>query len=279
MVAHPPSRSLSRIEARIILGLEEEGRTELSLDDIETRASVGRPFARTLAHRLARKGWLQRLGGGRYLVNPSRHGPDSIADTDPFRVGSRLVKPYYFGYATAAELWGLLPQAGPVYYLVSTRRTSVAVPHAAQFRLVRVSPARFFGVTTVRRRGQSIRVSDRERTVLDCLDRPELSGGLGGAVAVLSSAKPHLAWGRLLRYVKRTGNRSLANRLGYLAERVRRSVRPPPAWIRQMLPGPGDPYVPLGLPGGHARRGTYDPRWHLIRNVADRELFSEAEVE
>ena len=166
------TRSLSRTEARVVLSLEEEGREDLSLQEIRRRARISPGFARKVAHDLVQKGWLQRVGRGRYLLNPSRHGPDAIPDTDPLRVGSRITTPYYFGYATAAELLGLLPQASRVYYVVSPKRGGTIPARFARFRRVTVRPARFFGSEQITRRGQVLFVSDAERTVLDCLSRP-----------------------------------------------------------------------------------------------------------
>jgi predicted transcriptional regulator of viral defense system len=270
-------RSLSATEARVVLSLEAEGEAELSLDAIETRAGVRRGFARKLAHDLVRKGWIQRVGRGRYLLNPSRHGPEAIPDTDPLRAGSHIVRPYYFGYASAAELWGFLLQAGRVYYLATPVRTSVRLTHPAQFRFVKVRPDRFFGVQEVRRRGETLRVSDPERTVIDCVDRPELSGGLGGAAQVIARAKPRLVWARLSDYLERMDNRSLTLRVGFLAELVRPSVPVPRTWGKRWQARPGEPWVPLGPPRTFGRRGPHDRRWHIVRNVPDRILFSEVE--
>jgi predicted transcriptional regulator of viral defense system len=272
------ARSLSPTEAKIILSLEAEGSEVLSLENLRHRAGVAPGFARKLAHDLVRKGWLQRVRGGQYLLNPSRFGPEALPDSDPLRMGSHVVSPYYFGYATAAELWGLLPQAGRVYYLVTTApRVSVPV-RPAQYRLVRVTPARFFGVRALRRRGVSIQVSDPERTVLDCLDRPELSGGIPGAAQVLASAKPQLDWPRLSRYLRRLGNRSLALRIGYLSEIVRPDVPPSPDWIEEHRARPGEPFVPLGPIREFPRRGPRDARWHVIQNVPRRALLGEVEI-
>jgi predicted transcriptional regulator of viral defense system len=275
------ARSLSGVEARVVLSLEERGREELSLDAIQEFARVRRGFARKLAHELVGKGWLQRVGRGRYLLNPSGYGPDAGPETDPLRVGSHLVQPYYFGFATAAELWGLLLQPGRTYYLVTPTRTTVHVAGPARFRIVRVAPRRFFGSAGLQRRGLTLAVSDPERTVLDCLARPEFSGGMAGATQVLARAKPRLSWTRLGSHLARLGQRSLGLRLGFLAERVRPSILPPSRWTSRLLPRPEDPWVPLGPPRTYGRTGPREARWHLILNVPERELlelFAEAET-
>lgn len=259
----------------MVLSLEAEGENELSLDTIEVRAGVRRGFARKIAHDLVRKGWIQRLGRGRYLLNPSAHGPEAVPDTDPLRVGSHIVRPYYFGYASAAELWGFLLQAGRVYYIVTSVRTSVRLTHPAQFRFVRIRADRFFGTQEIRRRGETLRVSDPERTVIDCVDRPELSGGVGGVVQIIARAKPRLSWNRLAQYLRRMGNRSLTLRVGFLAERVLPSVPTPRDWHERWRVRADEPWVPLGPPRTFGRSGGHQARWHVIENVPDRVLFSE----
>lgn len=272
------ARSLSAVEARIILPLEEQGRDETSLEEIRRLGRVGPGYARKLAHDLAAKGWLQRLGRGRYLVNPSAYGPDVVSETDPLRIGSRLVHPYYFGYATAAELQGFLLQPGRVYYLASTARASLRTLRTAQFRVVHVDPGRFFGSTELRRRGELLSVSDPERTVLDCIDRPELAGGMTGAAQILARAKRQLSWARLDRYLRRLANRSLAVRVGFLAETIRPAVAPPRSFLTRWLPRGQEPWVPLGPPRTFGRRGVRDSRWRLVRNVPDPVLFAETET-
>jgi len=272
------SRSLSKTEAKVVLSLEAEARDLVTLQEIRERADVSPGFARKLAHDLVRRGWLQRVRRGTYLLNPSRHGPDALPDLDPLRVGSRMLTPYYFGYATAAELEGLFPQASRVYYLVTTSRWVPGKAPGGLFHVVRVNPTRFFGTQLLRRRGETLTVSNPERTVLDCLNRPEFSGGMAGVAQIFALAKPRIRWSRLGSYLERFGNRSLAQRAGYLAERVRPSIPPPESWVRPRLARPTDSFVPLGPPRLHGRRGPRDPRWHVIRNVPDAQLFAEGEI-
>lgn len=261
-----------------MLSLEEEGQSDLSLPEIRRRARISPGFARKVAHDLVQKGWLQRVGRGRYLLNPSRQGPDAIPDTDPLRLGSRIAAPYYFGYATAAELRGLLPQASRVYYIVTPKRGGTVRSRVAEFRRISVDPTKFFGTEQITRRGEILSVSDRERTVLDCLSRPELSGGLGGVVQVMASAVGQLDWSRLRRHLLRLRSRSLALRLGFLLEWLSPMAHPPADWLERLRARPGEPYVPLGRPKEFGRHGPHDARWHIVRNVPEALLRAEVEL-
>jgi len=271
-------RSLSKTEARVVLSLEAEHADLVTLDEIRKRARVSPGFARKLASDLVHRGWLQRVRRGSYLLNPSGHGPDALPDTDPLRIGSRLVEPYFFGFATAAELEGLFPQASRVYYLVTTSRWAPGSDRGRRFRVIRVVPARFFGYRTARRRGVELRVSNRERTLLDSLNRPEFAGGMAGVAQIFALAKPKLNWGRFGSYLDRFGNRSLTLRAGFLAEHLRPSLPPPVPWVRPRLARAEEPYVPLGPPKVHGRRGKWDSRWHIIQNVPESILFAEGRI-
>ncbi len=272
------ARSLSSLEARVVLSLEEEGRDAVTLGELQRRAQVSSGFARKLAHNLGQKGWLQRIGAGRYLLNPGRHGPDAVPETDPLRIAAHLAAPYYLGFATAAELLSLLPQASRVYYVVTPQRGSSLATKSVEFRRIRVQPRRFFGFRELKRRGQTLLVSDLERTVLDCLSRPDLAGGLGGVVQVLQSALAEMDWNRLAAYVGRMESRSLALRLGYLIEWLAPPRRPPRRWIETLRARPSEPYVPLGTPREYGRKGLHDPRWHVIRNVPESRLRAEVDL-
>jgi predicted transcriptional regulator of viral defense system len=271
-------RSLSPTEARVVLALESDRVEEVGLAGLRERAAVSPGHARKLAHGLVRKGWLQRIGRGRYLLNPSDRGPAAIPDTDPLRLGRHLFSPYYFGYATAAELLGLLPQASGTYYLVTPETRRLGGELADRYRRVHVPSSRFFGTRRLVRRGETLVVSDLERTVLDCLERPSLSGGLPGAVRVLESAGGSIDWGRLERYRRRLRVDALDRRLAYLVDRLRPTVRPPAAWIRALRPPADAPLVPLGARSEFGGRGPRDPTWRVLLNVPERLLFGEVDV-
>jgi predicted transcriptional regulator of viral defense system len=271
------TRSLSRVEARIVLPLEAERREVVRLAEIRRLGRLSPGFARKVAHDLVRKGWLQRVRRGVYLVNAGDRGPEAVPDADPLRIGSHLVDPYYFGFGTAAQLRGLLPRAGPVYFLASPARATLRPVGSAQFRLVRCPRGRFFGSESLVRRGSRIRVSDRERTVLDCVSRPDLAGGIEGAVQIVGNAKPAMNWRKLASYLRRWRNRSLQLRVGFLAEVARPDLPVPRWWRREFRARVGEGFVPLGPPRQFGRRGRHDPNWHVIQNVPRRQLFGEVE--
>ncbi len=63
-----------------------------------------------------------------------------------------------------------------------------------------------------------VRVTDRERTVVDMLDRPDLSGGIAEVTEMLARSWREIDASVLTDYVERFGSGTVPKRLGYLAE-------------------------------------------------------------
>lgn len=271
------ARSLTPVEARVVLTLEAERREDLSVQTIQDAAGISRGHARKIAASLQRKGWIQAVGRGRYLLNSAERGPDALPDTDPLRVGSRITRPYYFAYGTAANLRGLTTQTPRVYLLASPTRRQTKLARPVRFHVVPLAPHKFFGFEETDRRGTRIRISDLEKTVLDCLDRPDLCGGLPGIVHVLTAARPHLSMGRLVEYLGRFKNHSLAQRLGYLLEHAR-LVKPASPYARRLHALIGKSFVPLDPRRPRTPALSYDHRWRIIQNVSDERLFGEVRI-
>jgi len=131
-----------------------------------------------------------------------------------------LIQPAAIAYWSALHYWNMTEQVPRTVFVQSTRRK-----HRRQkrvlgilFRFVTVVEAKFFGVVERTLDGKPIYVTDREKTLLDAADRPDLSGGIGQLAQALRNAWADVDWQRLDEYLVRWGTGSLTKRLGYLIE-------------------------------------------------------------
>ncbi len=87
------TRSLSKNEAKIVLGLE--WRDQKAVTSAELRSMLGSTegYARFVAHQLVRKGWLERLRPGLFQPGPADRGLEGVGDTNPLVAGVLLVEP------------------------------------------------------------------------------------------------------------------------------------------------------------------------------------------
>lgn len=83
-----------------------------------------------------------------------------------------------------------------------------------------VKPERFFGLGVYQPRGYPVRVTTPERTLLDALQSPELSGGIENVLRAWSLARDTLDVNRLVHYVDRFDVALLRQRAGFILEEL-----------------------------------------------------------
>jgi len=256
---NPP---LSRRELALVSTWERERRSRIRLGEL--RSTVG-AVAPSVAHRLARKGVLQRIGRGIYLIRPVR----LLARPSSGSAAAALAalfedKPYYLGGLWALSLHRLTtqahlsnidvfaPQRGRTRQILNARVTFHALPKASFS----------FGVRDVQMEGANIRVSDPERTVLDLLDHPAAAGGTRRTVRLAASALPRLNRKTLIQYAAQWGRTSTCQRLGVLLERAGARGNA----LRPLMQRAAETKSLLSLIADAPRAGRVNARWRIVEN-------------
>src|ERR1700732_1188750 len=93
-------RTLGPAEARVVLSFREQGREVVKASDIIGLLD-SEQTGRKVIRNLVRKGWLTRLGGGRYMLLPPEWGAETIGENKHLAVASAVVKESYIGWGSA----------------------------------------------------------------------------------------------------------------------------------------------------------------------------------
>jgi predicted transcriptional regulator of viral defense system len=275
----PIARTLSRQESKVVLALTEGHRREITRAEILAILGGSPKAADNVIESLRRKGWLERATWGKYLLVPPEQGPDALGDSNLLARASRVADAYYIGFSSAAAHYGLTTQHRRVIYVVTPQRVRPREVGESRVRIVNLSKKKFFGFETVDVLGYKIMISDREKTAIDCIDRPDLSGGVGEAATVLANAARRFDWNKVADYVERVGSGALAHRVGWLADYVK--SEPPPS-ARNRLLGVAGKSRNTFLGPDPARENTvpnaigYDETWRIFVNVKPEELRDSA---
>lgn len=208
------------------------------------------------------------------MIIPLEAGMDRKWSEDSLAVGTFLAPEGAAAYWTAVRYWGWTTQLPATVLFVTPAQRHRAGPTVlgVHYRFVRVKPERVFGIHETREGELRIRVTDRERTVIDMLDRTDLSGALPEVSAALGQAWPELDLDRLTQYMNRFGSGTVPKRLGFLAERLRLAEpdhNHTKTWRRMIGKG-----VSL-LERAGPRQGPIVGRWHLRVNASG---FLDSEV-
>ena len=175
--------------------------------------------ARKALSRLESKGWLLRLERGLYLVVPLEAGLDRQWWEDPLAIATRLTPDGAVAYWTAMHYWGMTKQVPRIIFVQTMRRRfrpQVTIL-GARYQFIQVVERKHFGVTTLPGAGLTFRITDREKTLVDACDRPDLCGGVQQTVEALISGEP-LDWYKVDNYLDRIGSGAIYKRLGYLVD-------------------------------------------------------------
>jgi predicted transcriptional regulator of viral defense system len=271
------TRSLSPQESRVVLALSERGQRETTRPEIIELLGVTPKAADHVIESLRHKGWLERASWGEYLLIPAEQGPDAFGDSNLLALASRIADPYYIGFSTAAAHYGLTTQHRNVIFVVTPQRLRARAVGESRVRIVNQSESKFFGFEPVDVLGYKVMVSDREKTAIDCVDRPSLAGGVGEAATIVATASRHFDWNKAADYLERIGAGALVRRFGWLADHVKADI---PSAVRERLfeLAARSRKTWLGAAPEHAVPSAigYDATWRLLVNVSREELHGSA---
>jgi predicted transcriptional regulator of viral defense system len=186
----------------------------LGLDAKTTAAKLGS---------LAKRGWLHRVRRGVYLIVPLEAEPGKPATAaDPWILAQEVFSPCYIGGWSAAEYWELTEQifrSTLVVTAAAIRSKSIELI-GQEYRLFRVPASRVRIETSVWRDSVKVKVSSRERTLVDCLRNPALSGGVGHLILMMKeyANHPERDFKKLLNEAREADSGAVWKRLGYLSE-------------------------------------------------------------
>jgi len=175
--------------------------------------------ARKALSRLDSKGWLMRLERGLYLIVPLEAGSERTWAENPLAIANQLTPVGAVGYLPAMYYWEMTEQAPAKMFVQTLRRrfrprvTILGV----QYQFILVVDRKLFGVTTRTIDGLDFRITDREKTLVDACDRPDLCGGAQGLVEALLSSED-LDWEKIDTYLDRMRSGAIYKRLGYLVD-------------------------------------------------------------
>jgi predicted transcriptional regulator of viral defense system len=216
-------RSLGPAEARVVLSFREQDRDVVEAGEIISFLS-SEHSGRKVIRNLVRKGWLTRLGGGRYMLLPPERGAESVGENNPLAVAAAAVEESYVGWWSAAAFHGFTTLQPAIVFVASRRQARPRTVEDAEIRFVTLPARKFFGFKSYNVYGRSTRISEPEKTMIDCLGRPDLSGGPAELTRIVHAAMGEVDHRKLVDAAIQMKSISLLQRLGFLTDVVERPL-------------------------------------------------------
>jgi len=263
-------KNLNQREANILSTLSGSDHKIFSFDDVFDLLKTSRNATGKFLSVLVSKGWLRPIEKGKYLIVPLEAGPERKWSEEAFVVASYLIDPYAVSYWSALNYWGFTEQIPQTVFVASTKRRFKPETEALgiPFKFVVLPEKKFFGFTNIWFGSRKIQITDKERTIIDCLDHPEYCGGIiEAAKGLVNGIEAGIDLETLTTYTERLNNSTIFKRLGYLSEIFNLPVQDfSKAWRERIGAG-----YSLVDPTGD-KVGRYYSKWNLRLNVSVDEL-------
>lgn len=215
---------ISQAERHIVDTLVRLGKLIVRATDLEEMLGCDRKKANLILSRLCKKGWLQRLKAGVYLMVPMGSQSATPVPEDAWAIAMELFSPCYISGWTAAEHWGLTEQifnSTVVFTGQKQRRKEITVAGLV-YRTKFIAPKCIFGTKKIWSNNKVIFIADLHRMIIDVLDDPTLGGGGRHTIDIMKAYSQHKeADPDLLKeYAEKLGHGAVFKRLGLMAEKL-----------------------------------------------------------
>ena len=160
-------------------------------------------YANLYLHRLEKQKLIQRVEKNIYTVY-----------SDPFLIASRIVWPSYLSCWSALKFHNLTEQVPFSLYVIIPYYKREIIFGNTQILFISSKNRNFFGYEKINYRGFEIFVADKEKAIIDSALFKKAS--FSELMEITKNHLKELDLGKFLRYLKKTGNKSLIKRFGWL---------------------------------------------------------------
>ncbi len=212
--------------------------------------------ARQILFRLRNKGFIKQIKRGLFAIVPAQMiGKEFTADK--ILISSQLTEPYFISHHTALEIHGAAQSYFNTVYISTNKILKPFEFQNISYKFV--TTEHMFGIEQVSRGNLKINVSDKERTILDCIRKTEYAGGIE-ELAKSISAFPGLNYKKLLKYLNLFGEKSLFHRTGFIFGSLKNDLNVPNDFLNKIRKKLGARTYYL-LPN---KKGIYIKEWNII---------------
>ena len=233
---------------------------------LEKEEHAGERTQEALLSYHVKAGNLVRVRRGLFAVVPPGASPESYA-VDPYLVAAKLVDDAVIGYHSALAFYGKSYSVTHQFCVLTRSRSTDILFREDAFRLVlfpkslRKKNQELFGVKTIFHRGCQLRVTGFERTLVDMLDRPDLSGGWEEVWRSLESVE-YFDLDKVIEYALLLDNVTTIALVGFYLEQHQKELRVKESHLAQLETR--RPKQPHYVDKQQKSSSKFNSRWNLI---------------
>lgn len=252
------SVNVSEDQQQFLKLLDEYEIDIFSLDTIESQIQKEFSNLNEVIENLADKKFLSRIERGKYCRFNFR---------DELVIGTFITRQSAIGYWTALNRHGLTEQFSNTIFIQTIHPKKDKRIFGISYRFVKIAPRKRIGILKEGYGNRSYTITDVEKTIVDCFDLIQYSGGLAELIRALD--KTPLNANKMIEYCKAINNKAATKRIAYLIELMgNKSMHP---FIRYAQTQVNRKYNLFDSQGPDA--GEFVARWRLRMNISEKEIM------
>lgn len=248
--------------------LAEQGYRIFKTADIKKRAKelgILPSYVNVALYYLKKNNWIEPIRRGVYSLNPIFLAGNPIHE---FEIATQLADDCIISHFSAFHYYGLTDQIPQVIYV--TVKTGTVIPRAGEGKRImvwgvpyifsQIKLSQFFGHNTIWVGETKIKITDKERTLVDGLIKPQYCGGITEVISAYKQGLPELNIKTLIDYSLKL-DASVCKRLGWILEKHGISEK----FLLKLEQVPFKGFIKLDVSA--PSKGSYNKRWQIQENL------------
>ncbi|HAH55484.1 MAG TPA: hypothetical protein DCM02_09470 [Flavobacterium sp.] len=170
-------------------------------------------------------------------------------------------------YWSALNSHGLTDQFPNNIYIQTTKLKRNTIIFGTSYKFIKVAPHKITGIEESGTGNHKYRITNVDKTIVDCFDLPEHSGGYAELIRAFYNAK--LSSERMIEYCTAIDNIAATKRMGFLAELIdKQKMKTFIKFAKQMVNAKYNLFDPAGT-----EKGEFVNDWRLRLNISKEEIL------
>ena len=182
-------------------------------------------------------------------------------------IANAMRKNSIIAYWSALNLHGLTEQIPNIVYSQSCSLKFDKTVFNVRYKFVKVKPEKIFGDMQMGYGNEIFQVTNVEKTLLDCFDLPQYSGGYAELIRAFHSAR--MSSVRLLEYGLKMNNLSVLKRMAFLSELFQMNGFT--RFQQEILKRVNQKYTLIDPFGKN--EGEFNTKWRIRLNISKEDLL------
>ncbi|MCC7525783.1 MAG: hypothetical protein IT250_13225 [Chitinophagaceae bacterium] len=248
-------------EENILLSMLDDSETDIfSVRQIRKLASGRVRNIQSILEQLSKRepAFIYRLEKGKYVKRNFRN---------EYAIGNFLVGDGAIAYWTALNLHGLTEQFPNTIFVQTAKQKKATTVFGVTYKFIKVKRTKMTGIEKQGYGNNQFRITDKEKTILDCFDLPEYSGGFEELVRAFVITALNAE--KMVAYCEAVNSISAIKRMGYLSELFKKEKFE--RFIAYALMKVNERYSLFDAAGKN--EGKHISKWKLRLNISEQNIL------